>query len=202
MLSCKLRQNSIVVLPHRAFIMSSGLPFLPCTGLPTWACYGFPLCFLNSLPSLVPHSILVSLCYTTFLPSFLTWDTDSSNIRWFEVFDIRWSNIESSNHGSIFSHRIDSVIRYLMDRISERFSKIRYSVIRWFCAANICRFEHDSVNRWFDILIRAPNHRISSSSGVSCDTDKTTRTLLNRVLVDGWTRWRSRLNSRYSVIFE
>ena len=88
-------------------------------------------------------------------------DTESSNIRWFEVFDIRWPNIESSNLGSIFGHRIDSVIRYSNDRILERFAKIRYSVIRWFDTANICRFAHDSMIWWFDIRIRAPNHRIS-----------------------------------------
>ena len=88
-------------------------------------------------------------------------DTESSNIRWFEVFDIRWPNIESSNLGSIFGHRIDSVIRYSINRISERFAKIRYSVIQWFGTANICRFAHDSMIWWFDIRIRAPNHRIS-----------------------------------------
>jgi hypothetical protein len=107
------------------------------------------------------------------------------------------------------NHRIfgDSKYSIFEDRISNHRIMVQYSVtesIRWFDGSNIRKILQDSIIdirwfddsvqrifadslmiRWFDIRIRAPNHRIS---GVSRDTDKKTRTLLSRVLVHCWTR--------------
>ena len=52
MLSCKLLPNSIVVLLHRAFIISSGLPCYP---------YKPPYMGLLWLPSLLPPKLLATL---------------------------------------------------------------------------------------------------------------------------------------------
>ena len=59
--------------------------------------------------------------------------TEPSNIRWFEKFDIRSSNIESSNHSRIFDHRTGSIIeRFDQSNISifDQGFDIRYSMVR------------------------------------------------------------------------
>ena len=72
--------------------------------------------------------------------------TEPSNIRWFEKFDIRSSNIESSNHSRIFDHRTGSIIeRFDRSNISifDQGFDIRYSMVR--------RIEYLNDSKRFDI---------------------------------------------------
>jgi hypothetical protein len=109
--------------------------------------------------------------------------TEPSNIRWFEKFDIRSSNIEPSDLCLIFDHRTGSTIQWfdrsnisIFDRskgsLQVRYSMVRYSIDRIFDQSNI-EYRTDSPDRILRYsihrTIRLSNHsmieyRISNSN--------------------------------------
>ena len=102
-------------------------------------------------------------------------DTEYSNIRWFEIFDIRWSNIESSNRGKIFEHRTDSMILYSIGSNISLFDPrfdIWYSMIRsieYLPIRSLIRYSifDDSIDRIIEYRISNIEFEYSSNYSVS-----------------------------------